>query len=104
MAAWDWNGHSYSASITLSAALNASSTLPFSFSTVRLRTADLRMWSYNDAWGGKGGVTCDHSTFSFCMAWMASHSLSATTPRKAFCHTTWALGISLMELSSTFTG
>ena len=31
MLACDWNGHSYSASMTLAADLNASSTLPFSF-------------------------------------------------------------------------
>ena len=49
-------------------------------------------------------MTCDHSTLSFCIAWMASHSLSATTPRKPFCHTTLAPGMSLIELSSTFTG
>ena len=41
MAAWDWNGHSYSASITRAADLKASSTLPTSFSTTRLRTGDL---------------------------------------------------------------
>jgi hypothetical protein len=41
----DWNGHSYSASITRAADLKASSTLPFSFSTIRLRTGALRMWS-----------------------------------------------------------
>ena len=43
MLACDWNGHSYSASITLAAVLNASSTLPFCFSTSRLRTGALRM-------------------------------------------------------------
>src|SRR5262249_58908229 len=42
MQACDWNGHSYSASITLAAVLNASSTLPFSLSTERLRTGALR--------------------------------------------------------------
>src|ERR1700722_8265529 len=52
MPACDWNGHSYSASITRAADLNASSTLPFSFSTTRLRTDDLRMTSNNDAWAG----------------------------------------------------
>jgi hypothetical protein len=45
MQACDWNGHSYSASITLAAVLNASSTLPFSLPTSRLRTGALRMWS-----------------------------------------------------------
>src|SRR5262249_60462863 len=79
--AWDWNGHSYSASITLAADLKASSTLPTSFSTVRLRTDDLRMWSYSDAWGGNGGVPVDHSTLSFFMASMAAHSRAATTAR-----------------------
>ena len=42
--ACDWNGHSYSASITLAAVLNASSTLPFSCSTCALahrRLADV---------------------------------------------------------------
>ena len=41
MLACDWNGHSYSASITFAALLNASSTLPFSFSIWRLRTLRL---------------------------------------------------------------
>ena len=45
MEAWDWNGHSYSASITRAAVLKASSTLPTFFSTVRLRTDDLRITS-----------------------------------------------------------
>ena len=46
MQAWDWNGHSYSASITRAAVLNASSTLPVCLSsTSRLRTGALRMWS-----------------------------------------------------------
>jgi hypothetical protein len=43
MLAWDWNGHSYSASMTFAAFLNASSTFPFSLSTLRLRTLALRM-------------------------------------------------------------
>ena len=43
MLACDWNGHSYSASITFAAILKASSTLPFSFSTTFLRTGALRM-------------------------------------------------------------
>ena len=45
MQACDWNGHSYSASTTRAALRNASSTLPFSFSTLRWRTGALRMWS-----------------------------------------------------------
>ncbi len=46
MQAWDWNGHSYSASMTREAARNASSTLPACLlSTSRLRTGALRMWS-----------------------------------------------------------
>ena len=46
MLAWDWNGHSYSASITRAAVLNASSTLPVVLpSSARLRTGALRMWS-----------------------------------------------------------
>ena len=46
MQACDWNGHSYSASITRAAVLNASSTLPVCLpSTSRLRTGALRMWS-----------------------------------------------------------
>src|SRR5258705_11763020 len=104
MPAWDWNGHSYSASITLAADLKASSTLPFSFSTVRLRTVDLRMWSYSDAWGGNGGANCGPSTLGFSLAWMASHFRSATTPKKPFFHTPRAPGLCLMELCSTFTG
>ena len=38
------------------------------------------------------------------MAWMASHSRSATTPRKPFCQMTLAPGMPAMEASSTFTG
>ena len=46
MQAWDWNGHSYSASITRAAVLKASSTLPVCLaSTSRLRTGALRMCS-----------------------------------------------------------
>ena len=45
MLEWDWNGHSYSASITRAAVLKAASTSPFCFSTSRLRTGALRMWS-----------------------------------------------------------
>ena len=45
MEAWDWNGHSYSASITRAAVLKASSTFPTLVSTERLRTGDLRMTS-----------------------------------------------------------
>jgi hypothetical protein len=42
MLEWDWNGHSYSASITRAADLNASSTLPVSAGyTERLRGAVL---------------------------------------------------------------
>src|ERR1043165_3092521 len=104
MQACDWNGHSYSASMTLAAVLNASSTLPFSLSTERLRTVALRMWSYSEAWVGNGGAVLDHSTLSLPMAWMASHSRGATTPRKPSCHTTLTPGMSLTELSSTFVG
>ena len=44
MQACDWNGHSYSASITRAAVLNASSTLPTVLpSTSCLRTGALRM-------------------------------------------------------------
>ena len=45
MQACDWNGHSYSASITRAAVLNASATLPTGFSSTALRTGALRMWS-----------------------------------------------------------
>ena len=45
MQACDWNGHSYSASITRAAVLNASSTLPTGLTSSRLRTGALRMWS-----------------------------------------------------------
>ena len=45
MQACDWNGHSYSASITRAAVLNASSTLPTGLMSSRLRTGALRMWS-----------------------------------------------------------
>ena len=46
MQAWDWNGHSYSASTTRAAVLKASSTLPVSLPPMsRLRTGALRMWS-----------------------------------------------------------
>ena len=41
---------------------------------------------------GNGGSTSDHSTLSFSAAWIASHSLSATTPRKSFSQTTLAPG------------
>src|SRR5215207_2428836 len=78
MQACDWNGHSYSASITLAAVLNASSTLPAVFpSTACLRTGALRMWSYNVFWLGNGGSTFDHSTLSVSAALIASHSLGA---------------------------
>ena len=41
---------------------------------------------------------------SFSAAWMASHSLLATTPRKPLSQTTLAPGMSLIEFSSTFIG
>ena len=62
------------------------------------------MWSYSAFWFGNGGSTFDHSTLSFSAAWIASHSLFATTPRKPLSQTTLAPGMSLIELSSTFSG
>ena len=53
---------------------------------------------------GTAARPCDHSTLSFSAALIASHSLSATTPRKPLSQTTCAPGMSLIELSSTFTG
>src|SRR5258706_13969488 len=103
MPAWDWNGHSYSASITLAADLKASSTLPLSFSTVRLRTVDLRMWSYSDAWGGNGGGNCDHFTLTFCIVWMASPFPSAPPPRQPFLPPPRPPRVSFVEISSPFT-
>ena len=43
MRACDWNGHSYSASITFAAVLNAASTSPMCLPTSRLRVGALRM-------------------------------------------------------------
>ena len=45
MLACDWNGHSYSASITLRGRLEGRVDIADSFSTSRLRTGALRMWS-----------------------------------------------------------
>ena len=46
MLACDWNGHSYSASITLARGLNAVIDVAvLSSSTACLRTGALRMWS-----------------------------------------------------------
>ncbi len=45
MLACDWNGHSYSASTTRAAVLNAPSTSPFFTASSRFTTGALRMWS-----------------------------------------------------------
>src|SRR5437764_280376 len=58
--------------------------------------------------GGIGGgvalVDADQVTFSALAAFTAFHSLSATTARKSLIQTTWAPGMSVIELSSTLTG
>jgi len=53
---------------------------------------------------GNGGLASDHSTLSLCAALTASHSFSATTPRKPLSQTTFTPGMSLIELSSILTG
>ena len=104
MQACDWNGHSYSASITRAAVRNASSTLPTGLHVLALahrRLADVVVELGLDS--GTAARALDHSILSFWWALTASHSLSATTARKLFSRTTRAPGMSLIELSSTLT-
>ena len=56
MLACDWNGHSYSASTTRAAVLNAAATSPFLTGSSRFTTGALRMWSCNASIAGKGSV------------------------------------------------
>ena len=75
------------------AVLNASSTLPSFLSTSRA-CAPAPCGCGRRARSGRGTAasTFDHSTLSFSAALIASHSLSATTPRKPFSQTTLAPG------------
>src|SRR5258708_1040254 len=61
------------------------------------------MVSERGGWLGRT-APADHVTFNTNAAWMACHSLSATTPTKSFLTTTWTLpGRPATELLSTLT-
>ena len=64
----------------------------------------LRRWSNTPSCPGKLGVAADQSTFSARAALIASHSVWATTPRKASLCTTRAPRIEAIDAASTFTG
>src|SRR5207302_6849558 len=80
--AWERNGHSYRASIVRAAWASAASTSPTSAITRRRRAGIVRMVRYRSAIAGQETSEADHVTLRFRAAWMASHSVSATTPRK----------------------
>ena len=101
MLAWDWKGHSYSASITRAAFRNAASRSP-SLTGVSLRSGvAARMWSWSCSIGGNALWPSVQPTFSSRAARTASHSRSATTARNSRSRTTRAPGIDRIDPSST---
>src|SRR4029077_5204544 len=102
MLACDWNGHSYSASTTRAAVLNAEARSPFFTGSSRLATGALRMWSCSAAISGKGAsLAWFQLTLSIGEARTASHSRSARTATNSLSRTTRARFTFLIEPSST---